>query len=211
MSKPKTKKTKAKAAPKTAKRNEAELKTKLVGIAMELAAQDGWAAVSSADVARRARVPREEVASLLPDKHDILRHLGTMIDEEMKKGGLPEGSTRDRLFEVTMRRFDALAPYRAGVKVIVGDCVTDPTLPLALLGSFSDAMTATLETADVPATPLRKLGFSAVALAVFKSWLEDDSADLSKTMAALDRRLGQLEEAAHALSPFLGYRSDKAA
>ena len=181
-----------------------ELKLRVVQMAMEIAGDEGWAAVSSAEVADRLRVSQARVNEVMPDKHDILRHLGRLVDEQMQAGGIAEGDLRDRLFDVVMRRFDALQPYRPGVKAAVAAMASDVTLPLALLGRFDDTLELTLQTADVAPTPLRKAGFAMLMLVALRTWLEDETLDQSKTMAELDRRIRQLDEIAHTLAPFFG-------
>jgi hypothetical protein len=42
-------------------------------------------------------------------------------------GGEPDGSPHDRLFELLMRRFDALRPYRPALRAIIRDSVGEPT------------------------------------------------------------------------------------
>lgn len=183
---------------------DAELKLRVVQMAMEIAGDEGWAAVNSADVAQRLRVPQARVNEVMPDKHDILRHLGQLVDEQMQAGGIADGDLRDRLFDVIMRRFDALQPYRPGVKAAVAAMASDISLPLVLLGRFDETLELTLQTADVEPTALRKAGFATLMLLALRTWLQDETLDQSKTMAELDRRIRQLDELAHTLAPFFG-------
>ena len=60
-----------------------------------------------------------------------------------------------------------------------------------------------LEAAGIPsdgiAGALRVKGLGVIYLMVFRVWLTDDSADLSRTMAALDARLRQAEQFSNSL------------
>ena len=60
-----------------------------------------------------------------------------------------------------------------------------------------------LEAAGIPsdgiAGVLRVKGLGVIYLMVFRVWLTDDSADLSRTMAALDSRLRQAEQFSNSL------------
>ena len=67
-----------------------------------------------------------------------------------------------------------------------------------------------LEAAGIPsdgiAGVLRVKGLAVIYLMVFKVWLTDDSADLSRTMAALDARLRQAEQFSNSLPGRRGRR-----
>jgi hypothetical protein len=49
------------------------------------------------------------------------------------------------------------------------------------------------------AAPLQLKGLGLVYLSVFRVWLNDDGEDLAKTMAALDKALGRVENLMGAL------------
>ena len=51
---------------------------------------------------------------------------------------------------------------------------------------------------------LRVAGLAAVYASVFRTWLADDDAGLSRTMAALDRRLRRGEQALHRVADVRG-------
>lgn len=196
----KKKTTKAKSTPK-AKADPIE--PRIVKAAMDIAAAKGWAEVSSVEVAKRAKVNLKEVRELCPDKTDLLHLLAEEINIAMLAGGKVDGGVRDNLFELIMRRLEAALPYRAGIRAVAEAARQDPGIPLRLAGDFHDALGHVLDMAGVNPTPLHRLGLAAVALATINTFLEDDSDDLSATMAALDKRLGQLESVAGMVEPLL--------
>ena len=175
----------------------------IVHAALELAAQEGWDAVSSSAVAKRAGVKLEEIHAICPDKIDILRLLGDELNIAMLEGGEVDGEVRDNLFELIMRRLELLQQHREGVLAVVTALKRDPAMALKLAGEFNDTLGHILAMAGVSASPLHRAGLAALELAVFKAWCEDESADLAATMAELDRRLGQLEQLAQTLEPLL--------
>lgn len=183
-------KAKAKPAPKL------PLEWRVLRAAFDLIEDAGWSNFELDDLVNYARIDPEDLFLLVESKSDLLILLGEQIDQAMMDGGEAEGSVRDCLFDLMMRRFDALQPWRLGVQAVMDDLSDDPTLPLKLARQFYASMTLVIEAAGLSPTPLRVLGLSTVALASFKDWLSDDSDDLSFTMAALDRRLGRLEELA---------------
>ena len=83
------------------------------------------------------------------------------------------------------------------MRAIVGATFCDPAA--ALCGAFTlrRSMTAMLEAARIGASGLpgvlRVKGLAAVHMSVLRVWLDDDSEDMAKTMAALDKRLRRAE------------------
>ena len=106
-------------------------------------------------------------------------------------------SPRDRLFDVLMRRFDALKAQRAALKVIARELGSDPPTALCSAPAFLRSMTWMLEAAGLSSAGIRgrfRVRVLAVLyLCVLRVFVGDNSEDLAKTMAALDRRLRQAE------------------
>ena len=115
-----------------------------------------------------------------------------------------EGSARDRLFEVLMRRLDSLKPHREALGNIVFDNARDPVSALCGLGRLERSMAAMLEAARLSAGGLRGLlrakALGVAYLATLRVFLSDDSPDLAATMAALDRNLRRLDRLARGCS-----------
>ena len=116
---------------------------RIVDTAMALIAEQGWRAVSLAAVAEAAGLTTLQVYRIFPSKAAILAGLFRRIDEavlaappEAEDGERP----RDRLFDLLMRRFDALQPYREGLGRLRRELPFDPPSALcagaALLGSM---------------------------------------------------------------------------
>lgn len=166
---------------------------------LQLAAEKGWKTVTLADVAERAAIDLADLHDACGGKVGLLRHLAQRLDQAVCAGDPPDPSesVRDRLFELLMRRFDAMQPHRTGIASILRESRADP---LVWVGGGLWALRSSalmLEAAGVSAWGvvgrLRAKALTALHLAVLRVWLEDDSPDLAKTMAALDKRLGQAE------------------
>ena len=92
-----------------------------------------------------------------------------------------------------MERFDALLPYRDGVRRITREALFDPlsglTLAAAAPRTLGWMFTGARIAADGPAMPFKLAVLGGVYLAAFRVWLDEESQDLSKTMATLDKQL----------------------
>jgi AcrR family transcriptional regulator len=178
--------------------------------ALRLAARDGWRAVGPSAIAAEAGIALAPLYDAFPDKPAILAGLMRLADRAMLASDAEPGSSpRDRLFDIIMRRFDALQPFRAGL-VAIAEAGPDPLTGLAVLQPLRRSLTWMLETAGLGsagiAGQLRLVGLAVVYASAFRVWLKDDSPDLGKTMASVDRGLAQAERWASAL-PFAGRRS----
>jgi AcrR family transcriptional regulator len=169
-----------------------DTKTRLIVAALDLAARQGWRKTGMDEVAREAKVPLAEAYQLFPTRMAVLVGFARQINDAVLASGEAEGSTREKLFDLLMRRFDALKPHRAAIRAILRDSVGDPR---ALCGApmFLNSMAWMLEAAGISAAgwrgPMRVFALAGIYGAVFREFLGDDSEDLAKTMAALDRRL----------------------
>jgi AcrR family transcriptional regulator len=178
---------------------------RILDAALRLAARDGWRAAALARVAAEAEVGLPALYALFPSKPALLVGLLRRVDRTVLAGTTPapsDGSPRDRLFDVVMRRFDALQAHRAGLAAIVAAGV-DPLGRLALIGPLRRSMAWMLEAAGIAsdgwAGRLRVAGLAVVYARAYRVWLGDDSADLGKTMAALDSGLARAERWVSAL------------
>lgn len=176
-------------------------KARLVAAALKLAAERSWARVTLADIAKGARLPLAEAIGLLPSKAAILAEFQRGIDRAVLAGGAGgEGGARDRLFELMMRRFDALGPHRAALRSILRVAPLDPAALLCGWLQLLHSMRLMLAAAGCPADGLVGLvamkGLAAIHLSVLPVFLADRSRDHAPTMAALDKRLRCIESVA---------------
>lgn len=171
----------------------------IVTAALSLAAEKGWRGLALADIADRAKVPLVEVVEHFGSKSKILAAYTQRIDQRMLEGGTEASeSPRDRLFDLIMRRFDAMADDRRALRIILRQAGDDPWTMVCGGGRFLKSMALTLEAAGISSSGLRGLaliqGLSAVYLYALKTFLDDDSADHARTMAALDKALRRAED-----------------
>ena len=170
----------------------------IIAATLQLAAEKPWSEIPLAEIAAASGLSLIELYRLFPSKLAILDALARRTDAAVLAAPADaDDAPRDRLFDVLMRRFDALLPYRDGLKRIARDLgrLQLEALPAGL--ALPRSMGWMLEAAGIPAAGLRGALRSRVLgvayLAAFRVFLEDDSADLTRTMAALDRALRRAE------------------
>jgi ubiquinone biosynthesis protein COQ9 len=165
-------------------------------------ADRGWHGVTFRGIAAEAGISLAELRRAFDCPQAILEAHGRAGDAAVLEGTVddPGASARDKLFDVLMRRLDALQPDRAGVVRLMHDLPTAPLLALWLSAKMLPSMAWMLEAAGLDATGpsgiLRAKGLGTVWLAALRAWEKDDSADLSATMAALDRALDRADRIA---------------
>ena len=196
------KRTRAKAAKAAATAETADPRDRVVDAFMALVAEHGLHAVELADIAGRAGITLAELRGLYPGRLAILADFSKRIDRQVLAGGVaagPEEEVRDRLFDVMMRRFDALAPYKEAIRRIARAARCDPALASALHAIALGAQKWNLAAAGVHRAGALRLvaaeGMVLVYAEAMRTWLDDDDPDLGRTMAALDRALRRGEQA----------------
>ena len=173
---------------------------RIIDAALGLIATEGWRAVSLAAIAAAAGLPILQVYRIFRSKQAILQGLFRRVDEivlaEPPTAELDE-RPRDRLFDLLMRRFDALQPHKAALDVLGRELPSDPVTALCAGASLLRSMRWMLEAADIPTSGVRGAVAVRLAAAAYLStmrvWQRDDSPDLGRTMAALDARLRRIE------------------
>ncbi len=180
--------------------DDTDFDTALIASALTLAGTDGWRSVSVAAAARAADLPLSRARVRFPGKAGILLGFGRMADELTLEDATDEGPVRDRLFDLLMRRFDALQAQRAGVLAVMRALPFDPCTAVLLACATRRSMRWMLEAAGGSSTglngELRVKGLVAVWLWAMRAWERDESEDLTGTMAALDTALSRAEQAA---------------
>ncbi|PWC39704.1 hypothetical protein TSO352_06235 [Azospirillum sp. TSO35-2] len=167
---------------------------------MRLAAEKGWRRVGLLEVAHAAGVPLSRFHQRYRGRADLLAAVSRVADATVLAA---EGAVdlteppRDRLFDVMMRRFDALRPFRDGLRAVVRDLPGEPATALGFTCAFGRSMAWMLRAASID--PDQRggaalvAGLGAVHARVMRVFLDDDTADLSRTMSALDNGLRRAE------------------
>jgi len=173
---------------------------RILDATLALAEREGWRKASLGAIAGEAGMPLRQLYGEFRSRAAILSGLMARTDAGVlteTPAAEADESPRDRLFDVLMRRFDALKAQRAALKVIARELGSDPPTALCSAPAFLRSMTWMLEAAGLSSAGIRgrfRVRVLAVLyLCVLRVFVGDNSEDLAKTMAALDRRLRQAE------------------
>jgi AcrR family transcriptional regulator len=177
----------------------AEIPDRILDAVLELAPITGWRALSFSEIAAEAGVSLDEAHVAFPTKPALLTGLLTRADHRVLAQGAADKdeSARDRLFDVIMRRFDALRPHKQAIAAITRDLPADPVACFVTLPRFANSMAWMLEAAGLSSAGVRGAirikGLALIYLRTLRVWLGDDSDDQARTMATLDRNLKNAE------------------
>jgi AcrR family transcriptional regulator len=176
-----------------------EPRDRIIDALMRLAAENDFRDIGLADVAAEAEVPLSTVRRNFDGKLAILSAFSRRIDEQVLDKGPAEGDgARDRLFEILMRRFEALVPYRDALRRIIRSARRDLRFARALHRNAKRSLMWMLVGADIHhGGVLGRLAIEGTVIAysdVLSVFLDDDE-DLARTMARLDHALRRGERA----------------
>jgi AcrR family transcriptional regulator len=163
---------------------------------MNLAAGRPWHDIELADIAREAGISLADLRDLFPSKGAVLGAFSRKIDREVLEGttqDLADEPARERIFDVMMRRFDAMASYRTALRRITYAMRGDPLSLAALNREALNSMRFMLAAAGISTegalSHLKVQGAVIVFANTMQTWLQDDDPTLARTMARLDREL----------------------
>ncbi len=172
---------------------------KAVDALMALLAEQSFEQIGVAEVAGRAGIKLSQLRTEFGSTLAILGAHIKDIDRAVLAGGdadMEEESPREKLFDVLMRRLEALAPYKDAVRSLIRSARRNPGLALALNAMAACSQRWMLEAAGIgasgPRGTLRAQGAALMFARVLDVWC-DDEPGLDRTMAALSRGLASAE------------------
>ncbi len=190
--------TKAKAEPASSRASSD--RDKAVAALMELLAEHSFEDIGLAEVAGRAGLKLSQLRAEFGSTLAILGAHMKHIDNVVLDGGdadMAEETPHDRLFDVLMRRLEALGPHKDAMRSIMRSARRNPGLALALNAMAVRSQKWMLEAAGIgtsgPRGALRAQGAALMFARVTNVWIHDDEGGLDRTMAALDRGLASAE------------------
>lgn len=165
---------------------------------MGLLAEKPFERIDLTEIATGAEVSLADLRGHFSGKLDIIAAHMKQIDQQVLAGigeDMLEETSRERLFDVMMRRLEAMAPYKAALRSLMQSATRNPPLGLALNGLAVRSEQWMLSAADIssagPKGIMRAQGLAVMFASVMRTWFHDDDPGLARTMAALDRALAR--------------------
>lgn len=188
-------------AQEHARRREARMATdrgKIIEAFMELLGERRIEEIDFADIAARAGVSMADMRGEFGSRLAILAAHIKEIDREVlaaDRSDMAEEPARERLFDVLMRRLDALEPYKEALRSLLRSARSNPGFACALNGLTTRSQRWMLAAADIPsagpAGAVRAQGLAIMFGRVLATFIDDDEPGHARTMAALDRALAR--------------------
>ena len=171
---------------------------KIIEAFFALLAEQSFEDIGYADLAARAGVPLATLRGEFGSKLPIVAAYIKAIDRKVLAGGdadIAEEPPRERLFDVLMRRLEALAPHKAAIRSLMRSARRHPSLALAFNGLAVRSQQWTLTAANIdaagPSGIVRAQGVALLFAGVLRTFVHDEDEGLARTMAALDRALAR--------------------
>jgi AcrR family transcriptional regulator len=171
-------------------------KDAIIEALMELAGERSWEDISITDIATRANISLADFRDAFPSKGAVLAGFSRKIDRIVLDGttdDLMGEPAKERLFDVLMRRLDALTPYKLGLEGISEWVSRAPMAAAAINRLELNSMRFMLEAAGIdsegPVGTVKLQGLVILWLRILRTWFHDDEPGLARTMAQLDTEL----------------------
>ena len=171
---------------------------KIVAAFMALLAEKRFEEIGFGDIAARAGLTlancRAEFGSTLAILAAHMKELDRKVLAS-GSGDMADEPPRERLFDVLMRRIEAMAPHREAARSLMKSAQCNPGLALALNGLAVRSQTWMLTAADIDGAGARGMiraqGLAMLFASVLRTWVDDEEEGLARTLAALDRALAR--------------------
>jgi AcrR family transcriptional regulator len=171
---------------------------KIIAAFMALLAERRFEEIGFGDIAARAGVSLAAFRGEFGSTLTILAAHMREIDRKVlggADGDMADEPPRERLFDVLMRRIEAMAPHREAVRSLMKSAQCNPGLAFALNAMAVRSQTWMLTAADIgaagPRGAIRAQGLAMLFASVLRTWVDDEDEGLARTMAALDRALAR--------------------
>jgi AcrR family transcriptional regulator len=181
----------------------------IVAAFMALVAEKDLKDVTLSETAARAEISLGELRAAFGSRLEILAAFVRQVDQAVLDGidaDLADQDTKEKLFDVLMRRLDVLTPHKVAIRNVAKAALRDPGLAMALNRLAVRSHHWMLAAAGVEVSgaggAIRAQGLAVAFGRVVRVWLDDDDPALAKTMRAMDEQLARAGRAAAALRSF---------
>jgi AcrR family transcriptional regulator len=176
---------------------------KIVDAFLTLLAEKPFEKIGVAAVAARAGLSLADVRAEFGSTFDMLAAFARSTDQNVLAAldkDVEESTPRDRLFDVLMRRFEALREHRGALRSLARSARRDPGLAFGLNKLAVRSQQWMLAAAGIDSAGAmghaRAQTLALLYARAMRTFLADDDPDLARTMAALDREMATAESLA---------------
>ena len=186
-------------------------KISYIKLAFKLIEEKGWNDFSLEKLAKEESIKMEDLIFFFKDETKLIESFSEMIDEQVIKevdlNEFSQNPVKDNIFELIMIRFEKLSPYKKSLDILLKQLKHEPKVLKKLTKKIFNSLDLFLEISNAKNNyvfDFLKLNIMFIIYGyTFKIWLEDDSKDMGKTMAEVDKWLSEAECYAKNFSPFL--------
>lgn len=173
-----------------------KMRSKIIETTLEALTHTAWDVLTMETLAEKVALTSVQLYHIFPTRCELLKGIVEFIDDKMMalyQEGQTDLSLQEKLFDMIMCRFEVMESYKKSLKNIIIVILRDPlSFPGGILAGLH-SMTLILDAADVPVEGIKgKFNinvFSCFYLYVLKVWFEDESHDMAKTLAHVDKGL----------------------
>ena len=191
--------------------NSIETENKYIKKGFDLINDIGWEEFSLEKLSTKEKIPINDLKVFFKCKNSIVDKFSRMIDKKIESklriDDFKDSSKKDILFELIMMRFDEMEGFKGSLVKILDVSKNKPLLISIITKNVMNTMDFFLELSNSYnnyALDILKKNFLFFIYSItFKTWLSDDTEDLSKTMAELDKLLSTAENFQQKVSSFL--------
>ena len=191
--------------------NSIETENKYIKKGFDLINDIGWEEFSLEKLSTKEKIPINDLKVFFKCKNSIVDKFSRMIDKNIESKlrieDFKDSSKKDILFELIMMRFDEMESFKGSLLKILDVSKNKPLLISIITKNVMNTMDFFLELSNSYnnyAFDILKKNFLFIIYSIsFKTWLSDDTEDLSKTMAELDKLLSTAENFQQKISRFL--------
>ena len=191
--------------------NSIEIEKNYIKKGFDLINDIGWEEFSIEKLSIREKIPLNELKIYFKCKYSIVDRFSKLIDKNIESKlriqDFENSSKKDILFELMMMRFDEMDEFKSSLAKILDASKNKPLLISIITKNVMNTMDFFLELSasyNNHAFDFLKKNFLFLIYSItFKTWLSDNTDELSKTMAELDRLLSAAENFQQKVSSFL--------
>ena len=182
----------------------------LIKYSFDLIEKEGWSSFSFNKLSKSLNTELNIVKDLLKSKKQLLIIFSEYIDEEVMKNvdinDLKDNSVRDNLFELLMLRFEKLQPFKTSLRILLNDLKSKPRdlkeIYKKIINSLDFYMEISNSKKNFISDLIKLNSIFLIYSLTFKTWINDESKDMSITMAELDKWLSKAEHYSEKISLF---------